>query len=56
MKEVLELGEGQEEEMWKIDGGGFLFSVLKRMFKLIDWYEAAKHFGCDSTFAFFFFL
>ncbi|THC97657.1 hypothetical protein EYZ11_002883 [Aspergillus tanneri] len=36
MQKVLNLPEGQEEEAWKIEGGGFLFSVLKRMFKLID--------------------
>ncbi|KAL4888489.1 nickel transport protein [Aspergillus ambiguus] len=36
MQKVLDLPEGQEEEAWKIEGGGILFSVLKRMFKLID--------------------
>ncbi|PGG99920.1 hypothetical protein AJ80_09275, partial [Polytolypa hystricis UAMH7299] len=36
MKKVLSLEEGQEEEMWKIEGGGFLFRVLKKMFNLID--------------------
>ncbi|KAL4785501.1 high-affinity nickel-transport protein-domain-containing protein [Aspergillus varians] len=36
LQKVLNLPEGQEEEAWKIEGGGVLFSVLKRMFKLID--------------------
>lgn len=36
MQHVLNLPEGQEEEAWKIEGGGILFSVLKKMFKLID--------------------
>ncbi|KAK1138320.1 hypothetical protein N8T08_002846 [Aspergillus melleus] len=36
MQKVLDLPEGQEDEAWKIEGGGVLFSVLKRMFKLID--------------------
>ncbi|GKZ27317.1 hypothetical protein AbraIFM66951_004888 [Aspergillus brasiliensis] len=36
MQKVLNLPEGQEDEVWKIEGGGVLFSVLKRMFKLID--------------------
>ncbi|PYH43108.1 NicO-domain-containing protein [Aspergillus saccharolyticus JOP 1030-1] len=36
MQKVLDLPEGQEDEMWKIEGGGVLFKVLKRMFKLID--------------------
>ncbi|OJJ67360.1 hypothetical protein ASPBRDRAFT_200079 [Aspergillus brasiliensis CBS 101740] len=36
MQKVLDLPEGQEDEVWKIEGGGVLFSVLKRMFKLID--------------------
>ncbi|KAK2811092.1 hypothetical protein FQN50_002428 [Emmonsiellopsis sp. PD_5] len=36
MKKVLNLKEGEEDEMWKIEGGGFLFSVLKKMFRIID--------------------
>lgn len=36
MQKVLDLPEGQEDEAWKIEGGGVLFNVLKRMFKLID--------------------
>lgn len=30
-------GIGENEiDIWKIEGGGFLFSVLKKMFSLID--------------------
>ncbi|CRG90552.1 High-affinity nickel transport protein nic1 [Talaromyces islandicus] len=36
MRKVLGLREGEESEAWKIEGGGILFSVLKRMFRLID--------------------
>ncbi|PLN82424.1 high-affinity nickel-transport protein-domain-containing protein [Aspergillus taichungensis] len=36
LQKVLDLPEGQEDEAWKVEGGGVLFSVLKRMFKLID--------------------
>ncbi|PLB47150.1 nickel transport protein [Aspergillus steynii IBT 23096] len=36
MQKVLDLPEGQEDEAWKIEGGGIMFSVLKKMFKLID--------------------
>lgn len=36
LKKVLRLPEGQEDEIWKIEGGGILFSILKKMFKLID--------------------
>ncbi|KAL2872583.1 high-affinity nickel-transport protein-domain-containing protein [Aspergillus lucknowensis] len=36
LQKVLDLPEGQEDEAWKIEGGGILFSVLKKMFKLID--------------------
>ncbi|KAL4971752.1 high-affinity nickel-transport protein-domain-containing protein [Aspergillus desertorum] len=36
MQKVLDLPEGQEDEAWKIEGGGILFRLLKRMFKLID--------------------
>lgn len=38
MRKVLGLKEGEESEAWKIEGGGILFSVLKRMFRLIDRY------------------
>lgn len=38
MQKVLNLPEDREDEIWKIEGGGMLFSVLKRMFKLIDRY------------------
>ncbi|KAL2813977.1 hypothetical protein BJX63DRAFT_420979 [Aspergillus granulosus] len=36
LQKVLDLPEGQEDEAWKVEGGGILFSVLKRMFRLID--------------------
>lgn len=36
MQKVFNLPEGQEDEAWKIEGGGPLFSILKKMFKLID--------------------
>ncbi|KAJ9299708.1 hypothetical protein DTO271G3_2592 [Paecilomyces variotii] len=36
MQKVLNLGEGEEDEAWKIEGGGILFSLLKKMFRLID--------------------
>lgn len=38
MRKVLGLKEGEESEAWKIEGGGILFSILKRMFRLIDRY------------------
>lgn len=38
MQKVFGLPEGHEDEAWKIEGGGILFSVLKKMFKLIDRY------------------
>jgi high-affinity nickel-transport protein len=38
MQKVFSLPDGQEDEAWKIEGGGILFSVLKKMFKLIDRY------------------
>lgn len=38
MQKVFSLPEGHEDEAWKIEGGGVLFSVLKKMFKLIDRY------------------
>ena len=36
MKVVLNLRESEEEEAWRIEGGGCLFQVLKKMFRLID--------------------
>jgi high-affinity nickel-transport protein len=36
IQKVQNLGEGEEDEAWKIEGGGILFSLLKKMFKLID--------------------
>jgi high-affinity nickel-transport protein len=36
MQKVFSLSEDQADEAWKIEGGGILFSVLKKMFKLID--------------------
>lgn len=36
MQKVFNLAEDQADEAWKIEGGGVLFSVLKKMFKLID--------------------
>ncbi|PYH85345.1 nickel transport protein [Aspergillus uvarum CBS 121591] len=36
MQKVLNLPEDRADEIWKIEGGGVLFNVLKRMFKLID--------------------
>ncbi|KAJ5178987.1 hypothetical protein N7492_002197 [Penicillium capsulatum] len=36
MQKVFRLPAGQEDEAWKIEGGGVLFSVLKKMFKLIN--------------------
>jgi high-affinity nickel-transport protein len=36
MKKVLNLREGEEEQAWRIEGGGCLFSILKKMFKIID--------------------
>lgn len=35
MKKVLR-DKNKGEEMWKIEGGGVLFSILKGMFKIID--------------------
>ena len=40
MQKVLDLPEGQENEAWKIEGGGILFNVLRKMFKLINRYGA----------------
>ena len=36
MTKVLNLREGEEEQAWHIEGGGCLFRVLKKMFKIID--------------------
>jgi high-affinity nickel-transport protein len=36
MKKVLNLREGEEEQAWRIEGGGCLFRMLKKMFKIID--------------------
>lgn len=43
MQKVFNLPEGQEDEAWKIEGGGPLFSILKKMFKLIDRYVTCRH-------------
>lgn len=39
MQKVLNLPAGQEDEAWKVEGGGLLFNVLRKMFKLIDRYD-----------------
>ena len=36
MRKVLRLPQGYEDEAWKIEGGGILFAIFKKMFKLID--------------------
>jgi high-affinity nickel-transport protein len=36
MKKVLNLRKGEEEQTWRIEGGGCLFRILKKMFKIID--------------------
>jgi high-affinity nickel-transport protein len=41
MQKVFNLPEGQQDEAWKIEGGGVLFSILKKMFKLIDRYATS---------------
>lgn len=33
---MLTLRKGEEEQAWKVEGGGCLFSVLKKMFRIID--------------------
>lgn len=38
MQKVFHLPEGPADEAWKIEGGGILFRILKKMFKLIDQY------------------
>lgn len=40
MQKVLNLPEGHEDEAWKVEGGGILFNVLRKMFKLINRYAA----------------
>lgn len=49
MQKVLNLPEGQEDEAWKIEGGGVLFNVLKRMFKLINRFVVSHHMYKRST-------
>lgn len=39
MQKVLNLPEGREDEAWKIEGGGILFNVLRKMFKVINRYD-----------------
>ncbi|KAF7512520.1 hypothetical protein GJ744_001455 [Endocarpon pusillum] len=36
MRKVLNLSEDEEEQGWKVEGGGCLYRILKGMFKLID--------------------
>ena len=36
IKKVLNLREGEEGQAWRIEGGGCLFRMLKKMFKIID--------------------
>ena len=36
IRKVLNLAEGEEEQGWKVEGGGCLYKILKGMFKLID--------------------
>ncbi|KAJ5542206.1 hypothetical protein N7535_004629 [Penicillium sp. DV-2018c] len=36
MQKVFSLPEHRADEAWKIEGGGVLFAILKKMFKLID--------------------
>lgn len=38
MQKVFHLPEDRVDEAWKIEGGGILFRILKKMFKLIDRY------------------
>lgn len=42
MQKVFSLAPGQEDDAWKIEGGGPLFSILKQMFKLIDRYVPCR--------------
>lgn len=39
MQKVLNLPEGQEDEAWKVEGGGIMFSILRKMFTLINRYD-----------------
>lgn len=48
MQKVFSLPEGHEDEAWKIEGGGILFSVLKKMFKLIDRYVLWSSYLCSA--------
>ncbi|BDD63071.1 hypothetical protein MAP00_008017 [Monascus purpureus] len=36
MNKALNLPEGYEDEAWKIEGGGVLFSLFKKLFKIIN--------------------
>ncbi|KAL4917189.1 high-affinity nickel-transport protein-domain-containing protein [Aspergillus aurantiobrunneus] len=36
LQKVLDLPEGREDEAWRIEGGGILFGVLKRLFRVVD--------------------
>ena len=36
MRKALRLRGDEVEEAWKVEGGGCLFLILKKMFKLID--------------------
>ena len=36
MQKVVRLRVDQEDEAWKVEGGGILFSILRKMFKLIN--------------------
>lgn len=46
MKMVLHLRKGEEEQGWKAEGGGCLFFVLKKMFKLINKYAHIIRYIC----------
>lgn len=41
IQKVLNLPEGHEDEAWKIEGGGILFNVLRKMFKVINRYDCS---------------
>lgn len=36
MQKVLDLPEDYQDEAWSVEGGGLLFSLFKKLFKLID--------------------
>lgn len=36
MKKALRLRDGEQDQAFKFEGKGFLFSTLKKLFKLID--------------------